>query len=141
MEDIGAAVERILADPEFGRMVKELGGGESGDLTAKLPEVMETLGPIFGGVGKTGEERDPAKEAELQSAAPSSEGRGAGRVPYNRSNAEKLFLALRPYLGERRRGLVDRCVSVMKMGEILKAVGMTPGASGSAEAGRSGVET
>ena len=66
----------------------------------------------------------------------------AGRAErYNRTNAERLFLALRPYLGERRRGLVDRCVSVMKMGELLKAVGMNPGQGESGEAGRDGVET
>lgn len=136
MEDIGAAVERILADPEFARMVKEMGGGERGDLMAKLPEVMETLGPIFGGLGRTGEEGDPPAGADSQAVAPA--GRDPGRTPYNRSNAEKLFLALRPYLGERRRGLVDRCVSVMKMGELLKAVGTIPE---SAEAGRGGFET
>ena len=28
MEDLGAAVERIMADPAFSRMVKELGGGD-----------------------------------------------------------------------------------------------------------------
>ena len=146
MEDIGAAVERIMADPEFARMVKEL-GGDGGDLMEKLPGVMETLGPILGGAGRGADSQNGGKNPDESSGAaekpvphPLAPSNG-GTERYNRTNAERLFLALRPYLGERRRGLVDRCVSVMKMGEILKAVGMTPGSGGSADAGRSGFET
>ena len=55
MEDLGAAVERIMADPAFSKMVKELGGGDGGDLMEKLPRVMETLGPMLGGSVHDGE--------------------------------------------------------------------------------------
>ena len=152
MEDLGAAVERIMADPAFSRMVKELGGGDGGDLMEKLPKVMETLGPMLGGgnggeavpssPGSSGTRAAPAEssgtaepgaEPGAESGAESGAGPAmpadgilskAGSRPYNRSDAEKLFLALKPYLGERRRELADRCVSLMQMGELMKAAGL-----------------
>ena len=149
MEDLGAAVERIMADPAFSKMVKELGGGDGGDLMEKLPRVMETLGPMLGGSvhdvekgqqtgessrpGETGESKpDPGggeQAAPLTSSPIPNGGAPAmiGRKTWNRSDAEKLFLALKPYLGERRRDLADRCVSLMQMGELLKAAGLITG--------------
>lgn len=146
MEDLGAAVERIMADPAFSKMVKELGGGDGGDLMEKLPRVMETLGPMLGGsvhdgdggegpeaASQTGETNpDPGggeQPAPLTSSPIPNGGTPAmiGRKPWNRSDAEKLFLALKPYLGERRRDLADRCVSLMHMGELLKAAGLITG--------------
>ena len=146
MEDLGAAVERIMADPAFSRMVKELGGGDGGDLMEKLPRVMETLGPMLGGsahdgekgeaasrTGESGESKpDPGggeQAAPLPSTPIPNGGSPAmiGRKPWNRSDAEKLFLALKPYLGERRRNLADRGVSLMQMGELLKAAGLITG--------------
>ena len=140
MEDLGAAVERIMADPALSRMVKELGGGDGGDLMEKLPKVMKTLGPMLGGSGGNGGEAAPsspdgsgARTAPAESSAPAEPGPAVpmegvqsktGGRPYNRSDAEKLFLALKPYLGERRRELADRCVSLMQMGELMKAAGL-----------------
>ena len=139
MEDLGAAVERIMADPAFSRMVKELGGGDGGDLMEKLPKVMETLGPMLGGgnggeaapssPGSSGTRTAPSEPAESGAEPePAMPAEGimskAGGRPYNRSDAEKLFLALKPYLGERRRELADRCVSLMQMGELMKAAGL-----------------
>ena len=46
-EDIGAAVERILRDPAFSGLVREL-GGEDVDLASRLPEAMKLLGPLLG---------------------------------------------------------------------------------------------
>ena len=133
-EDIGAAVERIMRDPAFAGLVKELGGGDSADLMSRLPEVMKTIGPILGAAGETGaeQEREERKETEASpDPAPVKPETAApvpvevlGKKPFSRSNAEKLFLALKPYLGNRRRDMVDRCVSVMQMSELLKAAGI-----------------
>ena len=136
MEDLGAAVERIMADPAFGKMVKELGGGDMGDLRERVPQVMETLGPLLGGMDgeKDGGEGTEAKPASREA----SEDNGAdsavpavltGHKSWDRTNAERLFLALKPYLGDRRRDLVDRCLSVMRMGALLKSAGLTAGLS------------
>ena len=153
MEDLGAAVERIMADPAFSKMVKELGGGDGGDLMEKLPRVMETLGPMLGGSvhdgegeKKTDSRSDEAGTSEPEPVASKPEPGGGeqtaqpgtgiapggfpatiGRRPWNRSDAEKLFVALKPYLGERRRDLADRCVSLLQMGELLKAAGLISG--------------
>ncbi len=143
MEDVGAAVEKILRNPDFARLVKDLGGTDNEDLVNRLPEVMETLGPLLGGSAGTeskGEILPEGDDGEDASEAPVGNGGTEnglsppqtviGRRPFNRSDAEKLFLALRPYLGDRRRELVDRCMSVMKMGDLLKAAGLTSPASG-----------
>ncbi len=136
MEDLGAAVERIMADPAFGRMVKEFGGGDVGDLRERVPQVMETLGSLLGG---TEGEKDGGEGMEAKPASrEASEDNGAestvpavltGHKSWDRTNAERLFLALKPYLGDRRRDLVDRCLSVMRMGALLKASGLTSGLS------------
>ena len=146
MEDLGAAVERIMADPAFSKMVKELGGGDGGDLMEKLPRVMETLGPMLGGSVHEGEGAEKAESRNDdggdskpgpvggEQTAPPQTGiapdgipAAIGRRAWNRSDAEKLFLALKPYLGERRRDLADRCVSLLQMGELLKAAGLISG--------------
>ena len=135
MEDLAAAVERIMADPAFGKMVKELGGGDMGDLRERVPQVMETLGPLLGGMdGK----KDEGEGAAPEPAQRETSDDGADHVKptvltvpksWDRTNAERLFLALKPYLGDRRRDLVDRCLSVMRMGALLKASGLTAGLS------------
>ncbi len=140
MEDLGAAVERIMADPAFGKMVKEFGGGDVGDLRERLPQVMETLGPLLGGMDKNqGEgagEGDTADGEPALREVPADDGSDSAGPPvltghksWNRTDAERLFLALKPYLGDRRRDLVDRCLSVMRMGALLKASGLTSGLS------------
>lgn len=141
MEDLGAAVERIMADPAFSRMVKELGGGDSGDLMEKLPQVMETLGPILGGdnADKTADPPPEKKEEDRKAENPLPQiSAVVGKRPYSRTNAEKLFIALRPYLGDRRREMVDRCVQVMQMGDLLRAAGAAAGLNGSGPAKNAG---
>ena len=143
MDDVGAALEKILGNPDFARLVKDLGGTDNGDLVNRLPEVMEALGPLLGGSAGTeakGVEIPTADDGEGAKEAALGDGGGEnglsppqtviGRRPFNRADAEKLFLALRPYLGDRRRDLVDRCMSVMKMGDLLKAAGLMSPASG-----------
>ena len=136
-EDIGAAVERIMRDPAFAGLVKELGGGESADLMSRLPEVMKTIGPILGAVGEKGPAQEAADTEASPDPAPAKQETAApvpvevlGKKPFSKSNAEKLFLALKPYLGNRRRDMVDRCVSVMRMSELMKAAGIAGTVSG-----------
>lgn len=142
MEDIAAAAERILSNPEFARVVREMGGGDGGDLMSRLPDVMATLGPLLNSVRASGEdlgsgsgtETDgpgPGRTEEEDPAVSSREKDGEsgpmpaviGKKPFRKTDAERLFLALRPYLGERRQIMLDRCVSVMQMSDLLKAVG------------------
>ena len=154
MEDIGAAVERILSNPEFARAVRDLGGGDGGDLMSRLPEVMAALGPVLDQVrspdgngdeaqagnpptaGNDGETEDggPARDRTEEGPVPAVIGKKPFGRSFRRSEAERLFLALKPYLGDRRRGIVDRCMTVMRMGELLKAAG----GPDSPEGGRSG---
>ncbi len=142
MEDIAAAAERILSNPEFARVVREMGGGDSGDLMSRLPDVMATLGPLLNSVrgpeddsgSGSGPETDGPEPGRTEGeeptiSPPEKNGESGpmpaviGKKPFRKTDAERLFLALRPYLGERRKTMLDRCVSVMQMSDLLKAVG------------------
>ena len=140
MEDIAAAAERILSNPEFARMVREMGGGDGGDLMSRLPDVMAALGPVLNSVRASGEEPGSGTETDGPEpgrkeggdptvSSPEKDGESGpmpaviGKKPFRKTDAERLFLALRPYLGERRKTMLDRCVSVMQMSDLLKAVG------------------
>ena len=135
-DDIASMVEKIMGNPEFREMVKELRGEDAppdGDLMRRLPEVMGALSPILGSVGSRkevppGDGNGAGGETE---AAPSPVVRG-GR--FNRKNAERLLAALRPYLSDSRCGIIDKCVSVMQITELIDASGafgnLLPGSAG-----------
>ena len=60
MPDISGMIEKIMQNPEFAGMVKELRGDGGtgdvqGDIMSKLPEVMAMLSPMLGGQGKLGD--------------------------------------------------------------------------------------
>ena len=133
-EDLSAAIEKIMKNPEFVGLVKELRGSDesvertSEELMAKLPEVMEQLSPMFGGSGG-----DSPKEEKAESD-------GSADVPapiitkspgsFNKSNAERLLRALKPYLSERRCSVIDQCVSVMQLTDLIGASGVLNGLTG-----------
>lgn len=142
--DLGTMVEKIIGNPEFQGMVKGLRGegGDAGDLMSRLPELMARLGPLMGGAGGeadpgSGPDRSAPGPSEPSPGAPASdpgEGPQSESAPplvrggrFNRRNAERLLAALRPYLGERRQGIVDKCMSVVQITELIGAAGMTDG--------------
>ena len=133
-EDLGAAIEKIMKNPEFAGLVKELRGSDesvertSEDLMARLPEVIEQLSPMLGGLEgdaskeeKTGSAEEAGVPAPIVTKSPGS---------FSKSNAERLLRALKPYLGERRRGIIDQCVSVMQLSDLISASGVIGGLAG-----------
>ena len=133
-EEISAAVGKILQNPDFAGLVRDLRGDqkESGDLMAQLPEVLARLEPILGSVealqpmqpihqsaesnhssdSTAGEQPQPGPEAVLkESANPLRR--------YDKARAEKLMSALKPYLKPERCEIIDRCMSAMQLTDVI----------------------
>lgn len=133
-------VEQIMKNPEFTGIVNELRGA-SGDAPAaspvsqteilsRLPDVMAMLGPLIGenNASSGGKPEDtPVTEAEKESPKPPEE-EPSGAVSafqpkkYDRNRAEKLMAALKPYLNPNRCEIIDKCVSVIQITDIVGAL-------------------
>ncbi len=143
-KDLNQIVSQIMANPEFGNLVKELkqsnaaSSGENGstvptdEVMKKLPEVMQMLG-----MGQS-------QPSSAQPEAPAeSSGAGEEQVKIDRAlkaikkmdsqKCERLLGALKPYVNKERGEVIDKAVSVMKITDILgaiQAVDPTSGGSG-----------
>lgn len=106
----------------FENMIAALGnGGRDGNESAagKLPGgAAENIGKIIGQLGASG-------GADLLSSVLPALARGSGGPAQKsgtgtgRSDRERLLLALKPYMSERRAGAVDVMVSMMAAAEAL----------------------
>ncbi len=136
-EDLSSVIEKIIKNPEFAGMVSELKGGErastedvSQEMMKKLPDVMNMVSSMFGS----------SSEAKAESSAESVVAPVAGDAKpvsprYDKGKAEKLLYALKPYLNSGRCEIIDRCLSVMQISDIARAIG---GLEGIADAMRKG---
>lgn len=143
--DLTQMVEQIMKNPEFTGIINELrGGSEKGDtqqvsqgeILSHLPEVMSMLKPLIGGNDSGAEKTEPPKQESEQSApshgpssdSASSPGNSAHPVSallpkkYDKSRAEKLMAALKPYLNSNRCEIIDKCVSVMQITDVVEAL-------------------
>lgn len=113
--DISAIISKIIENPEFAGMVNDLrgGGGDSAqtskEMLDKLPEVMKMVSPMFS--GKTSEKSSSPVPVKT------------GGVKYDKVRATKLMQALKPYLSHERGEIIDKCVSVMQIGDIVESLG------------------
>lgn len=118
--DISAIISKIVQNPEFAGMVNEL-RGENGEppvspseILDKLPAVMKTVSPMLD--GKTDKDSsDKSKNADEKNSTEN----------FDKVRATKLMQAIKPYLSPERCNIIDKCVSVMQIGDIVKALGIT----------------
>jgi len=139
--DIGQMVEQIMKNPEFTGIINELRGGSGdappvsqGEILSRLPDVMSMLKPLIGeGGGKTEEtpvKTDSSAETippERQDSVPASAEASkavSALLPkrYDKNRAEKLMSALKPYLNASRCEIIDKCVSVMQITDVVGAL-------------------
>lgn len=122
--DISSMIQKIMQNPEFSNMVKELRGemgnnaqsvdasksteDTTADMMAKLPDVMAMLSPIIG-----------------KSESTSSSENNNDIIPkkYDKAKAEKLLFAIKPYLNGTRSDIIDKCVSVMQLSDVMGTLG------------------
>lgn len=116
--DISGMISKIISDPNFADMVKEIRGGEESreelqkEMLEKLPDVISMVSPMLGGTNNS-EEKTEKIETEVK----------APPQKYDKARAEKLMGALKPYLKPERRQIIDRCMSVMQLSDVVGAFG------------------
>ena len=117
-EQLQTAVQSILSDPAFGKLLREVQGGESEqppaiptvtpEMMAKLPQMMSALSPLLSGGKGGGEGR---KED------------GPGGSTGDAEKRKRLLAALKPYLSSSRRDAVDSILKVTEMTDLMGKMG------------------
>jgi len=122
--DISSIIEQIIKNPEFSNLVSGLkGGGENKsteettkDMLARLPEVLSMVSPMISNEAgtdtdqKTNNKPSEATQASISTTLPKK---------YDKAKAEKLLYALKPYMNTERCGIIDKCVSVMQLTDVV----------------------
>ncbi len=124
-DELSSILSKIVQNPEFAGMVKEMQGGEGGqsaeeisaNMMASLPDMLSKIGPLLGGANQLNAPKEE-KAVPVSSGKPKGSG---GR--YDKDNAEKLFRALKPYLSKERCEMLDKCMSVMQISDVMNALG------------------
>ena len=129
---IAQMVEQIMKNPELTGIINELRGGTDGapavsqaEILSHLPDVMAMLKPMTGETSGAVPEITESSAQKSGSAAPDENVKAvSAAVPkkYDRNRAEKLMAALKPYLNETRCDIIDRCVSVMQITDVVGAM-------------------
>lgn len=131
-EDLQNAVQGILSDPAFAKLVGELSGtpqsaaasseGEGAQPTtaapqippevlSKLPQMMSALSPILSG-GRDGKD---GKDGKKEDGPHGDKGDAEKR--------KRLLAALKPYLSSSRREAVDSILKVTEMTDLMGKMG------------------
>ena len=122
--DISAMIKGIMGNPEFASLVKELkgddgknGGDVQGEIMDKLPEILSMLSPMMSGAK---EQSEPSKS---QANSPTVPLLPKSIEKHDKAKAERLMTAIKPYLSPERCAIIDKCMSVMQIGDIMNVLG------------------
>ena len=141
MPDLTQTVESIMSSPEFAGIINELRGGDTsgsapplaqGEILSRLPEVMAMLKPLIG-TGNSAESSAPPIKNEPEPETIPPEAKAVAAIlpkKYDKSRAEKLMAALKPYLSSNRCEIIDKCVSVMQITDVMEALQGIEGIAG-----------
>lgn len=125
---LAKTVEQIMKNPEFVGIINELrGGGENypqisqTEILSHLPDVMSMLKPLVGGtpteqtapVAQNSETEEKKEDVAVIKKSPKK---------YDKVRAEKLMAALKPYLNSNRCEIIDKCVSVIQITDVVEAL-------------------
>lgn len=129
--DISAMISKIIQNPEFAEMVNEIRGSDAdiestkNEMMANLPGVLEMFSPLLGGKEEIGEKDSTEEKRGDKSDYKKDEAKEASALPhkYDKGKAEKLMNALKPYLNSERCLIIDRCMSVLQLTDVVGAFG------------------
>ncbi len=130
-EDLSQLVGKIMSSPGFGELVNELkqsgvgsANGQPDDKVSGSPPTTEELSAklpsILSALGSTGTPSKSIDSGTIDKAMNALRKMDSG-------NCEKLLCALKPYLNRERGDVIDKAVSVMKITDLLGAMGDIPG--------------
>ena len=136
--DLTAMIQKIVQDPSFAGMVSELredsssasSGEISSEMMEKLPDVLSMLSPMLGSQDDAPQEKEENKKEEHGETRENTvqEKRKGMRIEqilpkkYDKNKAEKLLHALKPYLSPSRCAIIDQCMSVMQLTDVMQAL-------------------
>ena len=123
--DISAMISKLMQNDEFSNMVKELrgrdnGAGDGADIMDKLPEIMSMLSPMIGDTNNDGQKDSGNSTENIGAVQPKKSPRIDSK--FDRGRASKLMSALKPYLSSERCTMIDKCMSVMQIGDIMSVL-------------------
>ena len=134
---ISDMVGKILQNPEFTGIINELRGGSGevpavsqSEIMSRLPDVMAMLKPLIGETSapSASPKMEKSEAAEKKAELPPSEEPMHAvaaihpKKKYDKARAEKLMAALKPYLNSNRCEIIDKCVSVIQITDIVEAL-------------------
>ena len=123
--DISEVISKLMQNDEFSNMVKELrgkdnSGSDGADIMDKLPEIMAMLSPMMGNINNDGQKESGNISGSSESIQPKNSPRGGGK--FDKGRATKLMSAIKPYLSAERCTMIDKCMSVMQIGDIMSVL-------------------
>lgn len=131
-EELQSAVQGILKDPAFAKLIGELSGGApqesaqeekaapasttgipqiSPEMLSRLPQMMSALSPLVSGM------RDKAGGKDGKDGA-------SGGASGDAEKRKKLLAALRPYLSSQRKDAIDSILKVTEMTDLIGQFGV-----------------
>ena len=124
-------ITKIIQNPEFAEMVNEIRGSDAdiestkNEMMANLPGVLEMVSPLLGGKEESSEKDSADEKRGDKSDDKKDEAKETSAVPhkYDKGKAEKLMNALKPYLNSERCMIIDRCMSVLQLTDVVGAFG------------------
>ena len=125
-EDLSSVIRKIIENPEFAGMVSELRGdgnieGTSQEMLSKLPDVMAMVQPMIEAAESEEKKQNPEGKEENWEKREKNIPILPGK--YDKTRAEKLMYALKPYLNPSRCEMIDKCISVMQLGDVMNVFG------------------
>lgn len=125
-EDLTSVIEKIIQNPEFAGMVNSMRGESEQKNTAdiskemmnKLPGVMSMVSSMLNSDGEENTKHKNSDESKKINSVLS----GLNISRHDKDKAEKLLRALRPYLNGNRCEIIDKCVSVMQITDVVGAL-------------------
>lgn len=125
--DISEMIKGIMQNPEFAGLVKELRGDEGknssdiqSDIMSKLPEIMSMLGPMMNGQSESRRHEDDKKSNKDEGGSDQGVAKILKKLDkFDKSKATRLMSAIKPYLSRERCDMIDKCMSVIQIGDVM----------------------
>ena len=123
--DISGIISKLMQNDEFSAMVKELRGKDNNstdgaDIMDKLPGIMAMLSPMMGNINNDGQKESGNISGNSEAVQPKKSLRGGGR--FDKGRATKLMSAIKLYLSAERCTMIDKCMSVIQIGDIMSVL-------------------
>lgn len=131
--DLSSMIQKIMQNPEFAGMVSELRGEDgkkstediTGEMMAHLPDVLAMVAPMLGNSTSASSEIPDAPENSVKEPDDKTKPTAPSEIlpkKYDKAKAEKLLYAIKPYLSTSRCEIIDKCVSVMQLSDVMGAL-------------------